>query len=125
MPIHPQVIELGFLDYVKAQRKLGHEKLFPDALKKERGQIGYNVGRWFAAQIKTLGLEGCNLSFHSLRHNFEDRLREAELHGTPIGQYLGGRSAGGVSASYGSGFSTAKLTDALAKVEYPTIEFNI
>ena len=70
------------------------------------------------------GLEGRNLSFHSLRHNFEDRLREAGLHGTPICQYLGGRSVGGVSASYGSGFSTFKLREAVEKEKYPSIEFD-
>lgn len=109
------------MDYVEAQRNAGHVKLFPDAGVKNRGQAGYNVGAWFIKGIRSLGMESEKLVFHSLRHTFEDRLREADLHGTPLGEYIAGRSVAGTSANYGKGYSTAKLKEAIERVHYPTV----
>lgn len=35
--------------------------------------------------MKELALSGRALSFHSLRHSFEDVLKEVDLHDTPVG----------------------------------------
>lgn len=62
---------------------------------------------------------------HALRHNFEDALREAELHQTAIGQCLGGRAASHpVCAGYGAGDSGKRLFEAISKVCYPAYRFN-
>jgi integrase len=37
VPIHPRLVELGFLDYVKEMRALGHEALFPELRHQELG----------------------------------------------------------------------------------------
>lgn len=74
------------------------------------------VSRWFAEQVRKEAEHG----LHSFRHNFQDRLREAGLHATALGQELAGRSKGGnTSNNYGSGFPTAMLAEAVAKIAYP------
>ncbi|MFO1240719.1 MAG: hypothetical protein U1E64_10245 [Sphingomonadaceae bacterium] len=53
---------------------------------------------------------------------WQDRLREAGLHGTAIGQKLAGRTKGGDSSdNYGSGHSTSALAEAVAKIAYPDL----
>ena len=60
----------------------------------------------------------------SLRHTFEDALREVDLHDTPIGNAIMGRTSHGTSKNYGRGFSTAKLAEAMEKVRYPGLELD-
>src|SRR3546814_13397267 len=83
-----------------------------------REQWAVPLGRWFVRFLKNQGIEGQRLGMHSFRHNFQDRLREAGLHGTPIGQELAGRAkSGNTENSYGSGFSTKALADAMGRIE--------
>src|SRR3546814_1373075 len=57
-----------------------------------REQWAVPLGRWFVRFLKNQGIEGQRLGMHSFRHTFQDRLREAGLPGTPIGQELAGRA---------------------------------
>jgi hypothetical protein len=56
---------------------------------------------------------------HSFRHSFEDALRRADLHDTPIGNAITGRSSPGVSKNYGSKYPVRKLQEAIRQVAYP------
>ncbi|GGN51413.1 integrase [Novosphingobium indicum] len=119
VPVHPVLIELGFWDFVEAARKSGREMLFPDVKRDRLGKWGDSTSKWFARLVDKLELRGRLLSFHSLRHTFEDALREADLHNTAIGNELTGRWTSGVSKDYGSSFPLSKLSKAIAKVSYP------
>jgi hypothetical protein len=83
IPVHPSILSLGFVDFVRERKQQAEasgkpeQLLFPGILMKRRGQVGYNIGRWFSELVDDLKLEGRNLSFHSFRHNFEDALRRA------------------------------------------------
>ena len=79
LALHPEVLRLGFMDHVKQRGESGAELLFPEGTINSRGQVGAKLGEWFSRHVKTLGFEGRKLGMHSFRHNFEDRLREAEL----------------------------------------------
>jgi integrase len=96
--------------------------LFPDVKRDLVGKWGDNTSKWFSRKIKALGLRGRNLSFHSLRHSFEDALRRADLHDTPIGNAITGRWSAGVSKNYGSKYPVTKLADAIADVDFPSLD---
>ncbi|MGS1015432.1 DUF6538 domain-containing protein [Allosphingosinicella humi] len=121
LPVHPELVRLGFVKYARKQAKAKSVMLFSGEKANGRGQWGDPLGDWFNRRLKELKItEGKRLGMHSFRHNFEDRLREAGLHGTAIGAELAGRTKGGdVAAAYGSGFSTRTLAEAIAKVVYP------
>lgn len=121
LPVHPEVIRLGFLEYARKRREGGQEMLFPDARTKSRGQMGHNIGEWFNPLVKSLGLKGRLLTFHALRHTFKDRLREAAV-SREIADALTGHHTPGVSSTYGSGFSTGRLRGAIEKVKYPGLD---
>lgn len=124
LPVHPELIRMGFPAFANRQRRAGHAQLFPGETVNANGQWGDGLSDWFGRLLAKRGIVGTLLGMHSLRRSYQDRLREAGLHGTAIGQELTGRAkAGDVSSDYGSGFSTRMLAEAVAKLTYPGLEF--
>jgi integrase len=120
LPVHPELIRLGFLRYVGQRRKARGGQLWEGEVPNGNDQWGDGFSDWFLRLLNGNSISGNRLGLHSLRHNFQDALREAELHGTGIGQELAGRAGGGdTSNNYGSRYSTRQLADAVAKVAYP------
>ncbi|GAA4778803.1 site-specific integrase [Novosphingobium ginsenosidimutans] len=119
LPLHPELLRLGFLNYAEERRASGAELLWEGEEPDSRGQWGDGFSDWFVRLLKARDISGTKLGLHSFRHNFQDRLREAGLHGTALGQELAGRSKGGhTSNNYGSGYPTAMLAEAIAKIRY-------
>ena len=80
VPIHPQLIDLGFLDHVQKQRASKKRELadvFPDLrTKSERTSFGDAIDYRFRALVKhQLGEERGSKVFHSLRHYVTTQLR--------------------------------------------------
>ncbi|HEX7857495.1 MAG TPA: site-specific integrase [Sphingobium sp.] len=121
LPIHPEVLRLGFLTHVEQRRKAGEILLFPEGVANNRGQVAAKLGERFSARVKALGLIGRKLGIHSFRHNFEDRLRAAEL---PVrtALALARRTEVGSSRIYGDGVSARQKAAALVKIVYPGLD---
>jgi integrase len=120
LPVHPELVRLGFLEYVGQRRTAKGTQLWEGEKPNNTDQWGDGFSDWFGRQIKEHNFNGTRLGLHSFRHNFEDALREAELHGTALGAELAGRTKGGdTSNNYGSGYSTRQLADAMGKIAYP------
>ena len=124
LPVHPELIRMGYLQFVAGQRKAGHNQLFPNERPNSNGAWGDPLGKWFTRLLKDNAFDGVKLGMHSFRHNFEDALRSSGLHGTAIGQELAGRAkADRVSAGYGTGrFSVATLKPAMDSLTYQNLE---
>ena len=122
LALHPELIRLGLFAF--AQQRKSRGLLFEGQIADKRGIWGDAFGDWFSRYRKQLGIGQRGQGLHALRHNFEDALREAELHQTSIGQYLGGRTAvDQVGANYGAGDSARRLFEAISKVCYPMLSF--
>ncbi|MBL8554026.1 MAG: site-specific integrase [Phenylobacterium sp.] len=128
LPIHPELIRLGFLDYVEARRRAGDRQLFPEARQDANGHYGDHVTDWFRRLLEARGLRGQgvnsgNLTLHSLRHSFQDALRDAGIEETLEGKVLAGRQRGAdpVAAAYGNGRNMEQLAAQLGKVAYPAV----
>lgn len=75
VPIHPQLIDLGFLAHVETAKTSGQRGLFPELYEPGNNAFGRKVGRRMRQIIdRELGAEGSNLSFHSLRHYVQNEL---------------------------------------------------
>jgi integrase len=75
IPLHPEVIRLGFLDYVEGLRQAGERRLFP-LLRASDGrkctvQYVKHYGKW----LRTLGITDPKKVFHSFRHTFKQAAR--------------------------------------------------
>jgi integrase len=123
LPVHPELIHMGFLKYVRECRTAGAERLFPDAKVNANGKVGAKLGEWFSKLVKERGLKGTKLGMHSFRHSFEDRLREAELpERTALA--LARRTERSSSGGYGDGLSVRSLAAAMAKISYPGLDLS-
>lgn len=67
VPIHPTLIQLGFLEYVRQMKDAGHVHLFPQ-LTRGQGNVGDAVGKWFARLKKQKRLNDSTLALYSTRH---------------------------------------------------------
>jgi integrase len=123
IPLHPALVRLGFLRFVADRRKVAKpgELLFAGERAYARGQWGRALGDWFVKNVRALGLEGRKLGMHSLRHDFRDALREAEIEGS-LADYLMGHAQQGVGAIYGGRPSLGRLTSAIEAVRYPGLK---
>lgn len=101
IPIHNKIIELGFIKYIE-QFKEG-ERIFPKLKKhklnknededESQGRYGKDISDWFLNQKKehfiSFLTEPELKSFHSLRHNFTDKLVEQGVNFESIEMLLG------------------------------------
>ncbi|MHB1079520.1 MAG: DUF6538 domain-containing protein [Prosthecobacter sp.] len=122
IPIHSEILKMGFLDYVQ-RRRLDSKRplLFPELTKGKSGKFSDPFGKWFGRFVElTFGGE-CKATMHSFRHMFRDALRRAKV-GIEIVEALGGwhqeRSS---EADYGKGFSMPALKVEIDKIQYPDV----
>lgn len=74
VPMHPELIRLGFCDYVKSLPK---GSLFPHLPKEGQNGAGGQFGKWFGTFKKAKGFTSPAKSFHSFRHLVATELRLA------------------------------------------------
>lgn len=74
VPVHPELIRLGFIDYWRAIASHGPGPLWPAVTRSEMNGAGGKVSQWFG-EYKTAKGFGPQLVFHSFRHTMETQLR--------------------------------------------------
>jgi integrase len=123
VPVHPQLVKLGWLIYLDLVRRSGDERswLFP--------QVAPNVpggrsawSKWFNRMLRDIGITDRRKVFHSFRHTFKDALRTARV-GEDVNDALTGHSNSSVGRGYGAKetvrrFGMPTLKDAVARVTY-------
>lgn len=76
VPVHSELIRLGFLRHHERMIEAGHSRLFPDALRNSRGQMIADMSKEFGKYLTAIGLKkGRGLSLYSLRHGSIDAFR--------------------------------------------------
>ena len=82
VPMHDDLITLGFLDFVANIKVTGNSNmLFPLLVKNERGQYGQKWGDWWGKYMKrNIGITDERISpAHSFRHTFITECRRARI----------------------------------------------
>jgi integrase len=71
IPMHPKLIELGFLDYLEEVRSLGFDRVFPNIDYTPEQGYGGDVSERFMTYLRNqVGIEEPKKVFHSFRHYF-------------------------------------------------------
>lgn len=120
VPIHPALVQLGFLDFVRGFRK-GGGRIFPEIKPGADGYYSNNFSKYFAIHLGKIGLTSKQLTFHSFRHNFTDSLVHVGV-GDMLVKALLGHADHSVTANYGSRPPVATLYQAILKVGTAGIE---
>lgn len=117
VPVHSDLIRLGFLDWVAAKPK--GQRLFPSFTFNAKEGYGRNLGRWFnTVFLPGLGMKESGLVFHSLRHTMVTRLAQAGVP-EPLFQEIVGHERQGVAQQvyFKEGHTLAQKQEALEKFE--------
>jgi integrase len=117
IPIHP-LIRPAFLAYASS---IDHERLFPELTKDSRGRFSDGFAKWFSRYLTKVGARAPRTSFHSFRHSFRDRLREAHVSDELVDALMGWTRRT-MRETYGSGPSVHALNEAVSRVEYPRLD---
>ncbi|WP_295244275.1 site-specific integrase, partial [uncultured Brevundimonas sp.] len=79
VPVHPELLRIGFMAYVEVQRGKCAKKLFQELRRSTTGYYSDPFSKWFRRFVKAAGAEGPRTCFHSFRHSFRDALRHARV----------------------------------------------
>jgi integrase len=131
IPIHIQLIELGFLKFVDERRSESADAwLFP-LVSPAKGRSGVKAwSKWFSGYLRNkVGVKDTGKVFHSFRHGVQDALRRA----TPdeeLRDAIQGRSnKKSVGRDYGAKEMLARwgvetLQEAVSKISYPGLDLS-
>ena len=80
LPIHPELLRLGFLDWVEARRAEGEKRLFPDWRCGCDGTYSMTSSKVFnrrGGYLEGVGIKSDRHALYSLRHSYKDTLRRS------------------------------------------------
>tara|TARA_B100000745_G_scaffold199563_1_gene131609 strand:- start:64 stop:1398 length:1335 start_codon:yes stop_codon:yes gene_type:complete len=89
VPLHPKLLEFGFLNYVEQIRNDNHQKLFPNLKKRRSTGYGTMISHWFTKYLKKLGIKKKGKNFHSFRHTVVNRLTTKQVYEPFIKELIG------------------------------------
>ena len=120
VPLHPELFESGFMEYVEEVEEAGPQWLFPDLEPDHDGRRSGNFSKWFGRYLRNE--RGCRVKdrsvvFHSFRHSFKSLCREAEI-SEEVHDALTGHASTSVGRSYGQ-VPLPALVKAVRKIEFP------
>ncbi len=129
LPIHPELIRLGFLDYVQEKAPAADDPLFPDL--KPGGpdnKRGPRFTRWFVNYRQMTGLYRPGVGTHAFRHVANTRLRDTVTDVQQLRhiEFLFGHSGGGGEGRerYDKGPGLRALATTLSRLQYPEIDLS-
>jgi len=125
VPIHPQLISLGFLKYVVILKSKGFDRVFPE-LKKEKDGFSSKVSRHFNEKfLPVLGVHKPRVKvLYSTRHTFVNRCYKKGVDRDIIKQIVGHSKDFTFGIYGGNPYSPKQLYKGISKVKYKDIRWN-
>ena len=119
VPIHPELIKIGFGAYVEARRRAGAEQLFDISAARNFDAFG----KHFARFLNKVGVKTGRNCFHSFRHCMEQVLRE-NVDDFTARFRITGRISEHSSEGYGKGHTAETLYSQICKIEYTGLDLS-
>ena len=116
VPVHPELVRLGLMDYWKAVKDAGATRLWPAVVFSELNGAGGEFSKHFG-KFKTAKGFGPDLVFHSFRHTLETELRALSVPKYHIAA-LAGHAAEDISDGYAHP-TPAVLRPVLERLQFP------
>ena len=122
IPVHPILLETGFLNYFQHIKTTKQKRLFPLLKSGADGSYSDHFSKHFGRHLVACDAKTSKTSFHSFRHNFEDACGNAKITGD-VRDTLQGHSSGGMRARYGSrNIELEILHKEIIRIEYPDLD---
>ena len=131
LPIHQQIIDLGFLAYVEFIKKRNYTRIFPDFSYFEGYGYGKNFGKWFNKYIARIGVKptdkkSLKKDFHSFRYTASNCLKQAGVEEAIANEIEGHEKSNTMSYSlYADAYNPKNLLDkGINKISYNTVDWD-
>lgn len=114
VPIHPILLELGFLQYVQSRPKGNIWGFTP-----WKGQYGKKFGNWYSQSFNRIYVtDDPQKSFHSFRHTVSDTLKQAGVQEVVIAEILGHKNDSITTGRYGKRYNPTLLLNTLTILNF-------
>jgi integrase len=118
VPVHSQVMELGFGEFVQARRLTGEARLFPDVKRNANGRWGDAMGKWFTRWRRQCGVTSRTQPMHALRNTVVTALLEAGVSRDVVKAVVGHEDDDITSGLYAQAPSPARVRAAVEKLDW-------
>ncbi|MEA9859114.1 site-specific integrase [Xanthomonas campestris pv. raphani] len=117
VPLHPEILEMGFLDWIDGKRKAGETRLFPAAKATAVNGQGNWITKAFSRHLAEVGKDWApaKRGFHSLRKTFIQELQGAGVVSELRAQIVGHELDDEHHATYSREFTIVEKLKGLAK----------
>jgi site-specific recombinase XerD len=125
VPLHSELIRVGFLDYATATAPRPHDSLFPYL--KPGGadkKLGYGFSKQFSHYRKAIGLRRPGLDYHSFRHGVTTKLYEANINEGWIDLLTGHEDGSESRRRYLKSVGLSLLQSAIECVKWPEVDLS-
>lgn len=119
VPLHPELIRLGLLDYAAELRRQAPDgSLWPQLLNLDPSN---HMSEWFSRFRKSVGLTGRWLDFHSLRHTVRTKMARAQVPEKVMDAITGHETGGSTGRKVYTHLSTDDLLKAIQCLSYDSV----
>jgi integrase len=124
VPVHAELVRLGFVQLVTAAKASGQARLFHELKPNVYGKVTAKWGEWFTQYRRGVcGVTDKRMVFHSFRHTFKHYARHAGII-EGVQRQIMGHSSGDVADGYGSGYSLHQLVEGMKLFRVPGLELS-
>jgi integrase len=117
IPLHTDLIDLGFLKLCKALKRRGTTRVFPE-LRKGRDGYGQTATKWFCRYMKQCGIKEPKKSFHSYRHTVANFLKQKGCNLAQVAELLGHTTGSITGDRYGKIFKPQPMKKLIKNLDY-------
>ena len=120
-PVHPEVLRLGFLDYVAAIKALGYLRLFPDLHSPStQSPMGDRFYDEFMPTLTAADTDEAGFVIHSIRRGFGDALKQKRVVEEERAEMLGHKGKTETTERYCDAYEIQILYELTCKVPVMT-----
>jgi integrase len=117
VPLHRELVTLGFLGFVESRKKDGlNARIFQELFSARRPGDAY--GKTFTRFLLRIGAKTPETALHSFRHNMTQALDNVQTDGKLIERLQGWLGDGGMRRRYGGEYDPRVLKEAIDKADF-------
>ncbi|KVD78105.1 hypothetical protein WS62_29520 [Burkholderia sp. ABCPW 14] len=116
VPVHAELMKIGFGRYVETVRAAGKDRLFPDLKPNKYDVLTAQFSTWFNEYLDRYVIDDVRYNFHSFRHFFQERAGWSGLKDYAIDGILGHQPEG-MGGRYGKKRAGRRVFDPMQLAE--------
>lgn len=122
VPIHSKLIELGFLDFVKAVKKSKKDRIFYNLTFQKRNHYAGSTSTAYGRYLDKIGITDRSKVFHSFRHNIETILAHKKVPQSMINAMCGWKNKSIPELNYLDKYPLSLLQKEMESLQYPYLD---